>query len=294
MSTVTHRWFVIGLGRVGSVFAAALDDRGLLSGAWTRSVESAVRASERLGRDVQQGGLAMVAGADAILVTLPDACIGPYVRALPGDVRDDPSRVWLHASGALDRRVLADAGVAGPCGSVHPLRSISDPATPASDLRHTFFALEGDPQAVARARSFVELVGGEPHELPSDAKSAYHAAATLASNGVYALLAASRTLIESAGIRGQSLERALASLARQSAANAEALSVERAVTGPVVRGDASTVLSHVTTLSECAPELVPLYVNLAERLLELAERTDGLRERDAAAIRSVLSRAIDP
>ena len=63
---------------------------------------------------------------------------------------------------------------------------------------------------------------------------------------------------------------ALAALARASVENWTALGPERALTGPIVRGDEETVARQREAVAERAPELVALFDALADATRALA------------------------
>lgn len=286
-----ERWFVAGLGRAGLPVARVLAREGLLTGAWTRTEATAARARPFVG-DVAVGGVPDPRDADVVLVAVPDDRIGRLVAAVDAGVRAEPGRVWLHTSGAHDRSVLTAAGVAGPCGSCHPLQALAAEDGAVSPLLGAYFAVEGDAAAVDAAARLARLAGGTPATLPPEAKVAYHAAAVLASNGVYALLRAARTVCEAAGIADPALAVGLAKLAAVSATNAAAAPLETAATGPVVRGDAGTVAAHLEWLARHRPDLVPLYAELSEQLAGLAEEGGRAPERALATVRALLARAV--
>jgi len=107
----------------------------------------------------------------------------------------------------------------------------------------------------------------KPFEVPDDRRSAYHAAAVMASNFLIALEEAAAVLLARAGV--EDARAILTPLVLRTAANwAEAGSM--ALTGPIARGDAVTVQRHRDALRELAPELLPLYDALAERTVAAA------------------------
>ena len=59
---------------------------------------------------------------------------------------------------------------------------------------------------------------------------------------------------------------------RATVENWAALGPERALTGPVARGDEATVERQREALAEAAPDLLPLFDELAERTRALAGR----------------------
>lgn len=221
------------------------------------------------------------------LVTVPDDAIGRLCASLDSTTRARPDLIWLHTSGSLGGDVIRAAGVAGPVGSCHPLVSMTGTRADLLRLHDAYFAIEGDPKALDAARQLVDLVGGRATTLSPDAKQAYHCAATLASNGVYGVLAAANRLTAAAGIDSDELRAALARLASESAANAQAARLANVATGPVMRGDAGTVRGHLQLLRRENYQLRELYVGLSRQLLDLAE-TSETRPAALSAVAAVL------
>ena len=61
-------------------------------------------------------------------------------------------------------------------------------------------------------------------------------------------------------------------LVRQTVENLAELGPERALTGPVARGDEATVAAQRAAVEETAPELLALFDELVERTRALAAR----------------------
>jgi len=111
-----------------------------------------------------------------------------------------------------------------------------------------------------------------PFGVPEEARAAYHAAASIASNLFVALEESAAELLERAGVEDS--RELLAPLVLRTAANW----AERgpgALTGPIARGDTDTVERHMAALRETAPDLLPVYEALAERARELADAREA-------------------
>jgi predicted short-subunit dehydrogenase-like oxidoreductase (DUF2520 family) len=65
---------------------------------------------------------------------------------------------------------------------------------------------------------------------------------------------------------------------------------DRALTGPVARGDAGTVRAHLRVLAENAPDMLPAYRALAARTAERAEESGLLRPDLAPDVFAALER----
>lgn len=206
-----HAVRVIGPGRAGLSFARGLDKAG-----W--------RVLDPLGRGDDPRGAAE--GADLLLIATPDGVIGAVARAV------DPvdSCVVAHAAGALGLDVLAPHRRRA---SVHPLRSLP---TTSSDLTGAWFAVAGD----ALAGVVVADLDGRLVEVDDAARTAYHAAAVVASNHLVALLGSVERVAAEAGVPLD----AFLDLVRGTVDNVAVLGPAGALTGPVARGDWETVARH--------------------------------------------------
>lgn len=169
-------------------------------------------------------------GVDLLVVATPDAAVADVAAR----VAPVAATVVAHLAGSLTLDALAPHPRRA---SLHPLRSIPAPDTP---LAGAWFAVAGDPLA----RAAVDAMGGRAVDVPEVARTAYHAAATIASNHLVALLAQVERVAAAAGVP---LE-AYLDLVRGTVDNVERLGPVPALTGPVARGDWATVARHLAAL----------------------------------------------
>ena len=101
-------------------------------------------------------------------------------------------------------------------------------------------------------RGLAVSAGREP--LADADKPLYHAGAAMASNFLVTVYRAAARLLEESGAPPE----ALVPLMTRTIENGFVL------TGPIARGDWSTVEAHLRALEQRAPDLVPLYRALAE------------------------------
>jgi len=244
---------VIGRGRVGGAFATAGSALGL--------------PITLAGRD---GAAAAAAGRyAAIYLCVPDAEIDAACRDVVAAGGGDT--LIGHASGALGLDALAAATEAGGgTFCLHPLQTIPDPT---SALAGAPAAIDGSsPEALALARDLATALGMRPFEVAAEARAAYHAAACIASNFLIAIEESAAGLLEAAGVEdGREL---LTPLVLRTAGNWTEQGAA-GLTGPIARGDRATVERHLAAIKVAAPELIPLYVILAERTRQIAESSNG-------------------
>ena len=162
-------------------------------------------------------------------------------------------KVVLHTSGAIDSGVLALlARLGASVGSMHPFQTFGARGIP--DLRGVTFTIEGDPPAVRMARRIARQLGGIPIQIPAAAKPAYHAAGGFAAAHALALVEGGTQLLVALGFPRKLAQRGLLRMARQVLENLETLGPRASWTGPIARGDFSTIAKHMDALRKFPPE----------------------------------------
>ncbi|HEY7917959.1 MAG TPA: DUF2520 domain-containing protein [Acidimicrobiales bacterium] len=237
------RFRTIGPGRAGRSLMAALTAVG--------DYESA----GALGRDDPVADAA--AGVDLLFIATPD----DEVRRVAAAVRPVDTTAVVHLSGSLGLEVLAGHRRRG---SLHPLMPLPTPAVGAERLRSGItFAVSGDPVT----RQLATALGGQVVKVDDDARTAYHAAASIAANHLVALIGQVERVAATVGLPLD----AFAGLVRAAADDALELGPRHALTGPARRGDWDTVERHRAALSAMAGHRTELaaydaMVGLARRL----------------------------
>jgi predicted short-subunit dehydrogenase-like oxidoreductase (DUF2520 family) len=129
------------------------------------------------------------------------------------------------------------------------------------------------PGALAAATELAESLGMRPFAIDDQDRAAYHAAASVASNFLVTLEAAAERIAAGAGLEPAQARELLTPLVRSTVEGWASAGPERALTGPVARGDRTTVDAQRRAVADTAPELIPLFDELVERTEALAERT---------------------
>jgi predicted short-subunit dehydrogenase-like oxidoreductase (DUF2520 family) len=236
---------IVGAGRLGAALAAALRGAGLaVNGPAGR-------------REVPPG--------EAILLCVPDAEITAAAETVAG-----AAPLVGHTSGATPLSALAPAGRAGAAlFGLHPLQTVAGPDD--ASFAGAGCAVAGStPEALAASTALAEALGMRPFAIEDGARAAYHAAASVASNFLVALEAAAEELAGGAGLDPDEARALLAPLVRRTVDNWAAHGPERALTGPVARGDEATVAVQRDAVAAVAPHLLPLFDELVERTRQLA------------------------
>lgn len=225
-------------------------------------------------------------GTTAVILSVPDDALTETAEALAARGQAPDGCSVFHLSGTLSTEPLAALHARGySVGSLHPMATFGNPVTGADRLADCTFALSGEPEAVARGRSLVSLLGARSIQIPVRSRPAYHAAAVFASNYLATVVLAAARLLQQAGIPEQEAVEALLPIAHGSLEDLRDLSGHRALIGPVVRGDRETLALHLRALD---PVDGDLYRTLGKELVRVCVER-GLDEDQAMEILQVLS-----
>ncbi len=220
-----------------------------------------------------------------MLIAVADDALADVATAL-AEACPSGDGVALHTSGAHGEEILAPLAAKGfDCGTLHPLQTISD--GDGSVLDGVAFAISGSERAIALAERIVAALDGTALRIRPEHRAAYHAAAVMASNYITALIHAAEQLMQTAGIAGPEARRALAPLIRQSVGNCIEQGPAKALTGPIRRGDAGTVVAHLAALGSTPESLRKLYRACGIYTLDVA-REGGLSAELASRIEKLL------
>jgi predicted short-subunit dehydrogenase-like oxidoreductase (DUF2520 family) len=281
---------IVGAGPVGTALGVAIS-RASWPVAAVASRDSERRAAFcRLvpGARPFIDAIALLDEVELIVLAVPDDAIPEVIEPL----RLYGGQAMIHTSGLLGADALEPALAAGShVGAFHPLVSFTaDVERSVEALAGATVALEADEFLMTLLADLAEAIGGRPVRLPRGSKPLYHAAAVMASGGLVALLDAVVRLGAGAGIDEAGSLALYGRLLEQTLANARAVGVAAALTGPMVRGDAGTVAAHVAALEARAPDLLDLYASLARREIAIAEDRGALSTERRDRVLSALAK----
>ena len=281
------RLALVGAGRVGTAVAFLLRESGHeIFGVSSRTEASAQAAATRLGAQAFVPNPGQVIDADLVLIGVPDGNIRDVAVSLAPSVR--AGSVVAHLSGSLGRGVLDSLSEARTC-ALHPFQACPDVDTAIRRLPGSAWGVTApDPETEGWASELIERdLSGIPVVVRDEDRALWHAAAVATSNGVAALLGASEAML--AAIHIEDPGRILTPIATGTLANAsEGGGGAATLTGPVVRGDATTVKRHMDALSERTPELLPVYRAAARLILESAAISGRISASQRNAIEEVV------
>jgi predicted short-subunit dehydrogenase-like oxidoreductase (DUF2520 family) len=267
------RLAIYGAGRFGRALYDACLTAGLTVRIGGRVWTSSVSKTGSSGDDVRFG-------AEGLLDDLPAGSL--VVLAVPDDALQQVAKSFaaqpaakgmsfVHPAAAVSVDVLKPlADIGAQTGVFHILQSFPN-KNAGMRVAGSYAALTGPAELLDTLRGLCERLGLHPFTLLDEQRAAYHAAASMASNALTALLDIGRQILADAGIEHSASEAMLLPLVRGTLDNVEALGTREALTGPIVRGDVGTVKKHLAALQGANLEA---YVAVARAVIALARHSD--------------------
>ncbi len=219
-------------------------------------------------------------GTDLILICVQDRHIHEVCRDLGARSLLSAHQIVLHTSGVTGKDCFAPlTGQTDRVGVMHPYFSFTQ-TTSSDSIRNIWYGLDVPRDIAVPVQSFVLSIGGKAFDISGIDRALYHASAVFASNYLTVIHAIARHLLVCSGVDPASVRSIIEPLMRITVENTLALPFGAALTGPLIRGDLSTVETHLEALSRW-PQIHTAYQALAEAALRIldsgsSKNSDGI------------------
>jgi predicted short-subunit dehydrogenase-like oxidoreductase (DUF2520 family) len=280
---------IIGGGRVGKTLGKLWNDAGLLQmqDVLCRSMESAQTATDLIGAGTPITEWSNLRPAAIHLLSVPDDAAQEAVATLAEHV-DLQGSIVFHTSGWMASNILQQAQNKGAAtASVHPIKGFADPALAASTFAGTPCGVEGNARALDALMPLFEKIGGKVFTIDAAQKPLYHVATIIGCNYMVALTSLAQQSLVAAGIDETQAMDILVPLLQGTVDNLQKLGPVKALTGPISRGDASSVQAHLDALQAWNPQVAETYADLAAHTIDIAA-AQGTPTDQLTTIRAVL------
>lgn len=265
----------IGAGKVGFSLGKYLrknniDISGYYSKSQHSSKEAAIFTNTRQYNNLED----LIKNSDAIFITTPDnqiADVWNEVKKLP--IKE---KLICHCSGSISSKIFSNINNHGAYGySIHPMFAISNKYNSYKDLSQAFITIEGHKKHIEYLKMLFLHLGNDVAIINNENKILYHAAAVTVSNLVLELINNGVNYLESCGFTKEISIKALYPLIEYNLRNIKERGLVDSLTGPIERGDLSTVINHLNVIPEEDKELYRL---LSKNILKIAKVKN--RDRD--------------
>lgn len=262
---------IVGSGRMAHALAAACSQSGLkLEALIARNTVEAELMGKRFpfGKVVKTGEVP--SGSSIVFLAVTDGAIGEVA----GKLKPYANGLLVHTSGAVGLDPLRAAETRGwRVASFHPIQTIGTES--GEDVfRDVPVSVLADDQDAELLSHLARIFGARPVRVTEDEKERLHIAAVFLSNYIVALAKAVEILLEpnQTGIKTGEL---FGPLMRNAVEQIIRYGPDKALTGPVSRGDAQTVSKHLKRLAKAGTtDISGLYKYLGKFALKSA-KDDG-------------------
>lgn len=257
----------IGAGKVGCSFGKYFKEHKIeLTGFYSKSEDSSLAASIFTNSKQYLDIKNLIDESDTIFITTPD----DQIKRVWEEIKEYKikDKIICHCSGAISSDIFSNIQEYGAYGySVHPMFSISDKYNSYKNLRKSFVTIEGDDKYSTQLCHFFKRLGNNTLIVDKQNKSLYHAASVVSSNLILGLINTSVSYLIECGFNEKMAIDALYPLIDFNVKNIKEKGIIQSLTGPVERGDISTIEGHCEVLSD---EDRKLYKLLSKNVLEIA------------------------
>ena len=258
----------IGAGKVGFSLGKYLKENNIdVSGYYSKSQHSSKEAATFTNTQQYTNLEDLIKNSDAIFITTPDnqiADVWNEVKKLP--IKE---KLICHCSGSISSEVFSNINNHGAYGySIHPMFAISDKYNSYKDLSQAFITIEGHEKHLENLKRLFLHLGNDVAIISKENKVLYHAASVTVSNLVLGLINNGVNYLEECGFTKEMAIKALYPLIENNLRNIKERGAVNSLTGPIERGDLSTVINHLNVIREEDKELYRL---LSKNILRIAK-----------------------
>ncbi|MFC1481340.1 Rossmann-like and DUF2520 domain-containing protein [Candidatus Neomarinimicrobiota bacterium] len=239
---------LIGAGRVGRPLAAALENL-------SHTVE--VMGRNDIGRELHKD----LSKYELVFLTVPDQ----QIKKISQQIEYRPTMGVVHCSGQLANEQLGEA-----VAMFHPMMSFSGEET-AAIFNSCPIGISGPAALCEQLEEIANGMAAKPFQLDEESKATYHMAGLFASVFPYVLLLVAREQAAAAGIPRGAVQDILGPIFLRTVEHLSSADPKQGITGPVSRGDTSTVREHLALLEER-----PLEQELYRQLSKMAVKYSGI------------------
>ncbi len=268
----------IGCGRLGKTLASLFKTKEIakINGIVCSSISSSLSAINVIGDGIPFKTISELPDANIYFITTRDDIIADMCDELIK--KDISNSIIVHCSGSLSSEILIKAKLSGGfVASIHPIKSFANLEESIRSFPGTHCAIEGDEIAVSTIKDLFTKIGANVFQIKKNEKYVYHAAGVIANNYMVTLHHVATQCYEKVGIDKKMATEIVSKLSLEALKNINLMHHDKALTGPIQRGDAMTIKNHTIALSY-NPIIQNMYKALGLATLPLTNHSKSIKE----------------
>lgn len=279
---------IIGAGKVGTAIGYVLKQKGMNITAVSDIFEAPLNLTRTyLGENVlyTYDNIEVVEASDVIAVTTQDRVIKNVACEVAEKSERLDGKLFFHTSGAHAATLLSPLDTKGArLGALHPLQTFPDIDSAINVLPSTYIFIEGDEDAIGTLSAIGSSLGFGVVRIDGKDKVLYHLSAVFVCNLLCALLYAGKDIMGKIGIDLQPFF----PIIKATLNNIENKGPLMSLTGPIVRGDVETVISHLEAIKDLGLYR-EAYKALSSVAVDMAKERGALSEEVHQRLKDVLA-----
>lgn len=272
----------IGPGKVGVSLGRYFTHKGLiLSGFYGTNINTATDAAKITKSKFYDNIQDIIKDSDILFITTPDDIISIIDTEL--SKFDLNNKSICHASGSLKSNVLCNAKQSGAfVYSIHPIYAFSNKDTDLKDLEKIYFSIEGDyfDEENSLLGQVIKTLENKYFIRDKESSSIYHLANVFVSNLTLSLLNIGTNYLRELGLNEVDALQAMKPLIQGNIDNITQKGFVNSLTGPILRGDITTIEKHFSALKKEDEALYKLLSLNLLKLVALRENNVGLLNKE--------------
>ena len=268
----------IGAGKVGTALGVYFKQRGCeIAGYYSRTTQHAETASRLTNSEAFDDIQKLLQRSSMVWITVTDDALEAVANEIA--TMDIPQNIkaFIHTSGVHSSKILSSIHKKGfATYSLHPLMAFSTVNESVDQLLNAYFSVESvantsfEDNNKSLLDNLLSTIGNKTLTIYTDKKELYHCAASVLSNYLVTLLNVAYEMFEEAGMSKSEIKKATAPLLRSTLMNVEAYkNMGDALTGPIKRGDKTTIKKHLEALVNYMPSKTVLYRELGKETMKM-------------------------
>lgn len=265
---VTIKFGFIGAGKVGFSLGKYLTENNIyVTGYYSKNQHSSEEAAIFTNTRYYTNLKTFIEDSDAIFITTPDG----EIPSVWNEIKEFPinNKLICHCSGSISSEIFSNITKYGAYSySIHPMFAISSKYDSYKNFPNAFITIEGHKEYQKYLEDLFISLGNNVAIISKKNKALYHVACVTVSNLVLSLINNGITYLKDCEFSEEMAIKALFPLIEFNLNNIKSDGVVKSLTGPVERGDLSTIKNHCKVLCE---EDEKLYKLLSKNVLKIAK-----------------------
>ncbi len=255
----------IGAGNVGYTLSKYLNQKyHNVVGIYSKKDSDAIDCARFSISEYYSNLIMLINDCDTLFLTVNDDSIKDVIIKL--QELNVVNKTLIHTSGSISSDIFDSLKNNNNCYSLHPIYAFNDKYSSYKDFDNAYLTLEGDGIKDVEIKA---LFNDRVVQIDKENKSLYHAGCVMISNLICALTYCAEDLFKKIKINDLNI---FMPLILNNIGNIKNVGPTKALTGPILRNDITTVKNHLELLDD---DLKKIYIPLSLKLCEMAKEINN-------------------